>query len=172
MSRGSICIVEDEQGVLETLVSYFNEAGFSAQGYSCAEDFFKNRETDFRGLYLIDWNLPGEPGINIVSKIRENDKVSSIFMLSGYSKNDNILTGLKNGADDYITKPFSLDELMARVENALQKMGHIKNDQTNTSEFKLLPEASAFYKGDRAFNLTKREYIIFETLYKSQGRPV
>ena len=168
---GNICIIEDEKDIAEALKIYFEGHGYKINNYSSAEDFYLNRSSDFKGLYLVDWNLPGDPGINIITKIREEDKFSPIFMVSAYSKNEEIITGLKAGADDYITKPFSLDELKARIDNAYLKFNHI-NEEIDSSEFKLLPEATAFIKSGRTINLTQREYIIFEELYKHKDEPM
>ncbi len=170
-SLGNICIIEDEKDIAEALKVYFEGFGYHIKNYSSAEDFYLNRSQNFKGLYLVDWNLPGDPGINIIEKIREEDKFSPIFMVSAYSKNDEIITGLKAGADDYITKPFSLEELKARIDNAYLKLNHI-NDEIDSSEFKLLPEAAAFIKSGKTINLTQREYIIFEELYKNKETPL
>lgn len=171
MSNGKICIIEDEKDIVDALSTYLEMKGYETTSFNNAEDFYKKHESNFKGLYIVDWNLPGEPGINIISRIRQNDKFSPIFMVSAYSKNDEILTGLRAGADDYITKPFSLEELHARIENAQTKYGHI-NNEIDSSEFKLLPEASAFIKQSKTVNLTQREYIIFEKLYEEKPEPV
>lgn len=171
MSSGKICIIEDEKDIVDALSTYLEMKGYEISSFNTAEDFYQNHDNEFKGLYLVDWNLPGEPGINIISRIRQKDKFSPIFMVSAYSKNDEILTGLKAGADDYITKPFSLEELHARIENAQTKYAHI-NNEIDSSEFKLLPEASAFIKEGKTVNLTQREFIIFEKLYQEKSDPV
>lgn len=171
MSSGNICIVEDEKDIVDALKTFLEAQNYNVENYYSAEEFYKNLNPEFRGLYLIDWNLPGEPGINIISKIRERDKFSSIFMVSAFTKNENILTGLKYGADDYITKPFSLEELLVRVQNAQEKLSYI-NEEISSTDFRLLPEASAFIKSGKTVNLTRREFIIFDRLYTSLGQSV
>jgi two-component system alkaline phosphatase synthesis response regulator PhoP len=171
MQLGNICIIEDEEDIVDALTTFLISQNYGVISFKSAEDFYENMQKDFKGLYLVDWNLPGEPGINIISSIRERDKFSPIFMVSAYTKNDKILKGLKSGADDYITKPFSLEELLARIENAQQKLNHISNE-INTSDFKLLPEATAFIKEGKTVNLTQREYVIFDKLHSQFGQAV
>lgn len=171
MGHGQVCVIEDETDILEALKSFLEAHDYEVYCYHSAESFYQKGDSKFRGVYLVDWNLPGEPGINIISKIRENDKVSSIFMLSAHTKSENILTGLKYGADDYITKPFSLEELLLRIQNAQLKLSNMKNSSSE-SEFRLLPEASAFIKSGVTITLTQREYIIFDQLYAKLGMPV
>lgn len=166
-----ICIIEDEVDIVEALEIYLEDLGYLVTSYNSAEEFFSNHPEDFKGLYLVDWNLPGEPGINIVKRIREGDKISPVFMISAYNKKDDIVRGLNAGADDYITKPFSLDELEARIANAHQKFSHHQSSD-NSQGIRILPEASAFIKEGKTVNLTTREFIIFNKLYHSNGEAV
>ena len=105
----------------------------------------------------------------MIQKIRLEDKFSPVFMLTAYSKKNDIVEGLKAGADDYITKPFHFEELLQRVHNAVEK-SKLKT-QTSEDELKLLPTAAAFLRGDRTVNLTRREYVIFEKLFLNDGNP-
>lgn len=166
-----ICIIEDEPEINEALTTYLENANYRVESFLSAEQFYENSDPKFRGVFLVDWNLPGEPGINIVAKIREKDKYSPIFMVSAYSQNEDILMGLKAGADDYIAKPFSLDQLLAKVANAQRKLEHI-NSNIADDGLKLLPEASSFIKDNKTVSLTRREYIIFEKLFNHQGQPI
>jgi DNA-binding response OmpR family regulator len=170
MQLGNICIIEDEVDIAEALSEYLENANYNVVSYLSAEDYYEESEDDFRGLYLIDWNLPGDPGINIVKRIREKDKFSPIFMVSAFSKNEDIIRGLKAGADDYITKPFNLEELLMRVNNATSKYGHIQSE-INLDRIQLLPEAAAFIKDNKTVNLTVREFIIFEKLFLEINNP-
>lgn len=171
MKNRSICIIEDEIDIVEALTIFLESSDYKVYSYNSAEEFYANKEDDFKGLYLIDWNLPGEQGINIVSKIRADDKFSPIFMVSAYNKKEDIIEGLKCGADDYITKPFNLNELLARIDNAQVKFSEVSN-ATSVEGIKLLPTACAFIKDTQTVSLTSREFIIFEKLYNETGEPV
>ena len=167
----NICIVEDEPDLVEALSEYLELSGYKVVSFGSAEEFFEDTNPKFNGIYLIDWNLPGAPGTKIVEAIRGENKFSPIFMISAFSKSEEIVTGLKSGADDYITKPYKLEELLIRVNNASAKLGHIESG-TDDSGLKLLPEAAAFIKDGAAYNLTHREYIIFQKLFEDLGEAV
>lgn len=166
----NICVVEDDLEIAKAIVEFFTDEGYNVFDFNSYENFFEQDMSDFKGMYLVDWNLPGKPGTEIVSEIRKKDKVSPIFLVSGYSDKSDIVEGLKVGADDYITKPFNFDELLIRVENALIKYNVVK-DQIGDELIKLLPEARSFIKDGQTVNLTSREYIIFEYLYNNQDGP-
>ncbi len=169
--KPQICIIEDEADIANLLKDHLVPQGYDVKIYLSAEEFFANIEPNFKGLYLIDWNLPGELGISIVSKIRQKDHFSPIFMVSGYARNEDIVTGLNAGADDYITKPFSLDELSVKIKNASRKFKRLLSE-VNTDEIKLLSEANSYIKDNTTVSLTKREFLIFECLYKHVLEPV
>lgn len=167
----NICIVEDEPDLVEALTEYLEISDYNVTSYGSAEEFFKEWTSEFKGLYLIDWNLPGEPGTKIVKEIRAKNKFSPIFMMSAFSKNEEIVTGLKAGADDYITKPYSMEELLVRVNNANLKMNNLEQ-AVDSSIFKLLPKAAAFLKDGQTYNLTHREFVLFQKLYQEAGKPI
>lgn len=167
----SICIIEDEKEIVETMVAYLEGEHFEVIYFHSAEDFYLKGPEDFKGLYLVDWNLPGEPGIEIISRIRIKDKISPIFMISAFTKSEDIVEGLARGADDYITKPFSFEELVQRAKNSLKKFSIVTNQIVN-DEMRLLPEAKSFIKDGRTTSLTKREYIIFNFLFSKLGQAV
>ncbi len=166
-----ICLIEDNEDVRDVMKEYFDGLGYKIDSYQSAEDFFENRDHNFKGLYLVDWHLPGEPGTEIVSFIRSQDKFSPIFMVSAFSKKEDIVKGLSFGADDYITKPFNFDELAVRIKNAFDKYDFMLT-YTDMSEIKLLREASSIIVNGTTISLTTREYIIFEKLYFEREKPV
>ena len=165
-----ICIIEDEVDIVETLTTYFENEKYSVISFNSAEEFYEKMPSDFKGLYLVDWNLPGEPGINIITNIRLKDKVSPIFMVSAFSKSEDIVEGLNRGADDYITKPFSFDALLIKVKNSLNKLSLVSSDLSLNDQMRLLPEAKSFMKDGKTVSLTQREFIIFNHLYQKLGQ--
>ncbi len=166
--KKTILIIEDEHEILDALKYLLEKNGFNVHGFVSAEEFFYFKERPDHCVYLIDWNLPGIKGIDIVKTIRLKDKLSGIFMMSAYSKPDQIIEGLQSGADDYITKPFNYDELLVRVENAYSKVHSLQENLMNVG-LKLIPEAHSVIKEGVTVNLTSREFVIFNHLYKNQS---
>ena len=111
--KKSICVIEDEQDIRESVKEFFECNDYEVFDYSSAEDFYENKITeDFCRVYLLDWTLPGDSGIDIVKRIRTHDKISPIFILSAKSSREEVLEGLTAGADDYMTKPVSEQDLI------------------------------------------------------------
>jgi DNA-binding response OmpR family regulator len=162
-----VTIIEDEKEIGESLAKFLRAKKFEVKHHLSAEEFFSDRSTASTGIYLIDWNLPGIKGIDIVRTIRTRDKFSPIFMLSANSQNQDILEGLKSGADDYLTKPFDFDGLAIRIENAWAKLTQIEGNLMSHG-VKLIPEAHSVMKDGVTVSLTAREFVIFERLYKTR----
>lgn len=163
----TITIIEDEKEIVESLKYLLEKNHFTVYSFVSAEDFFSTKSRPEHSVFLIDWNLPGIKGIDIVRTIRLKDKISPILMMSAYNKSDQIIEGLQSGADDYITKPFNYEELLVRVDNAHSKISSLKENLMNVG-LKLIPEAHTVIKDGVIVNLTSREFIIFNHLYKNQ----
>lgn len=168
--KKTIVIIEDEKEIIESLRYLLEKNQFTVHAYLSAEEFFSSKTRPDSCVYLVDWNLPGIKGIDIIRTIRLNDKLSPIFMLSAYNKSDQIIEGLQSGADDYITKPFNYEELLVRVKNAHNKVTSLQDNLMNVG-LKLIPEAHTVMKDGVTVNLTAREFIIFNHLYKNPNTP-
>jgi DNA-binding response OmpR family regulator len=166
-----VYIIGDKIDNKEIMIKSFLSSGYHVKGFSNSKDFYENKSDDFQGLYIIDWQLSDQPGIEIVSSIRKKDEVSPIFMLSDYTENADKIEGLRRGADDYITKPFYTNEVVLKGQNILKKISLLKS-KFSGEVVKLLPEASSFIKDDIIISLTKREFIIFNHLFYQLDKPV
>jgi DNA-binding response OmpR family regulator len=165
--KKNIVIIEEEKEIVDSLRYLLEKNQFSVHPFYSAEEFFSANPRPEHCVYLVDWNLPGIKGIDIIRTIRLKDKISPIFMMSAYNKSDQIIEGLQSGADDYITKPFNYDELLVRVGNAYAKVNLLQENLMNVG-LKLIPEANTVMKDGVTVNLTAREFVIFRHLYKNQ----
>jgi DNA-binding response OmpR family regulator len=161
-----IVMIEDEKDIVDSLQLLLEQSEFEVIPFLSAEEFFSAEKRPDYCIYLVDWNLPGIKGVDIVKTIRLKDKLSPIFMISAYNKSDQIIEGLQAGADDYITKPFNYDELLVRINNAYTKVTNLQANLMNVG-LKLLPEAHSVMKDGVTVNLTSREFVIFHHLYKN-----
>jgi two-component system alkaline phosphatase synthesis response regulator PhoP len=168
--KKTIVIIEDEKDILDALKQLLERSDYTVHGFLNAEDFFSYKDRPDHCVYLFDWNLPGIKGIDIVKTIRTKDKLSPIFMMSANNRSDQIIEGLQSGADDYITKPFNYDELLVRIDNAYNKVNSIQDNLINVG-LKLIPEAHSIIKDGVTVNLTSREFVIFNHLYKYKDKP-
>jgi two-component system, OmpR family, alkaline phosphatase synthesis response regulator PhoP len=128
--KPKLLIVEDEAAILRGLTDLF-----TLQGYDVAseQDGQKGLETALSGKFdciLLDVMLPTLDGFSICNKIREVSREQAIIMLTAKSSEEDIITGLTLGADDYIAKPFSVKELVLRVKTILRRTNHKEHSDT------------------------------------------
>jgi DNA-binding response OmpR family regulator len=118
-----IAVVDDEPDILKLLSLNLERSNFSVKGFSRAEELFKFMRNSTPALIILDLMLPDMDGIEICKYLKKEDKFSSIpiIMLTAKGEEADRIIGLELGADDYITKPFSPRELVARVKAVLRR---------------------------------------------------
>lgn len=120
MKNARIYIVEDDEGIQEVYEGAF-EDGYETRIFSCGGDFFAALETEIPDLVILDVMLPDMDGYTILTKIRETDERLPVIIVSAKTDEISFVKGLNKGADDYMAKPFSVLELMARVKTNLRR---------------------------------------------------
>ncbi len=118
-----IFCVEDDSSIRELMQYTLQTAGYETQGFSCAEELYDALRQTMPELILLDIMLPGEDGISVLKNLRENNTTSAIPIIMATAKGseyDKVL-GLDSGADDYLTKPFGMMELISRVKAVLRR---------------------------------------------------
>lgn len=123
MTRPHILIVEDQPAIRELIALNLQLSGFDASLAVDAEQADRLIRERLPDLVLVDWMLPGMPGIHLVRKLRNNDRTrdTPVIILTAKGTEQDKVTGLDAGADDYVTKPFSPKELLARVRAVLRR---------------------------------------------------
>lgn len=163
-----LIVIEDEKDILDSIKEWMEKAHFEVMGFSSGEEFISKEMNPEKCVYLIDWNLPGINGLEIIRSIRSKDKISPIFILSANQRDDQIIEGLKSGADDYITKPFRYEHLKLKITNALNKMDVLHANLMNVG-LKFIPEAHSVIKDGVTVQFTSREFIIFKYLHSKNN---
>jgi two-component system response regulator RegX3 len=171
--KPKLLIVEDEAAILRGLTDLFTMQGFDVES---EQDGQKGLETALAGKFdciLLDVMLPSLDGFSICNKIREVSREQAIIMLTAKSSEEDIITGLTLGADDYIAKPFSVKELVLRVKTILRRTGHKESsDKLNIGSdiiIDCLHLIGKVYGKEQLF--TRREVDILNYLVKHQ-RPI
>ena len=123
MKDKTIAIVDDDREIREMVAQYLTKDGFRTKGLGDAESLLSYIEEDMPDLIILDLMLPGMNGFEVCKKLREKDRTSTIpiIILSGKAEESDKVSGLDLGADDYVVKPFSMDELSARVRAVLRR---------------------------------------------------
>lgn len=164
MSR--ILIVEDESGI-----SSFLEKGLQAAGYSTlvVEDgrtaAYAARDGDF-DLLILDLGLPGLDGHEVLSEIRARGERMPVIILTARSGVEDTVAGLEGGADDYVTKPFSFEELLARVKVRLRDRGTRETLELRVGDVTLDLRTRRARVGDDEVELSAREFSLAELLFR------
>jgi DNA-binding response OmpR family regulator len=171
MSSRKVCLIDDEVSILDAVGVFFEQHGFNVQKFNSSQEFI-NRHKDLIDVdaYIVDYLMPGETdGISLVKMIRGNNELVPIFMLTASDTKKQVIAGIEAGADDYITKPCDLNELMARIRNAIKKYSF---QDERDAKLRILSEGKLVMYNGSSVSLTSREFSIFKELYQNLGSAV
>lgn len=168
-----IAIVDDEKDVRELLKLHLERENYSIKLFSNGDDFIESLKRDRYDLLLLDLMLPGSNGLDVCRIIRSDEfaKNMPIIMLTAKGTEADIVLGLELGADDYIIKPFSIRELLARVKTVLRR-NEIRtiDKELIIGDLALYPDKfTATLKG-KPLDLTSTEFKILKILLSKKGR--
>lgn len=166
-----ILIIEDETRIVRTLRLYLEQAGFAVSAVhdgARAVDVFRRERPS---LLLLDLNLPGQDGLDVCRTVRREADIS-IIMVTARTEEMDRLIGLELGADDYIVKPFSPREVVARVRAVLRRAAHgsVHNDMARAGDLLLDLAGYRAWLGDHLLDLTQTEFEILAVLVRNCGR--
>jgi len=137
--------------------------------------FFKQLQIEKYDLYVLDVNVPLLNGIEVCKKVRADDKSKPILMLTAYSDVKSKIVAFNAGADDYLVKPFHLDELSARI-SALLRRSYAQADSEKQNividDLIIYPGEMKVTRADKPIQLTPKEYKLIELLAMEEGKPV
>lgn len=167
-----IFYVEDDNSIREIVLYTLNSMGFEAQGFADGQSFLKALENQKPSLIMLDVMLPDYDGVELLKLIKRQAKTSDLPVIMATARSAEIekIQALDLGADDYLAKPFSMMEMVARVKAVLRR--YKKEEPKNLVAGTLtLDEGSHVVKdGDRIIELTYKEYELLALLLKHQGR--
>jgi len=166
-----ILVVEDDNNLSLVLADNLNEAGYKVQTADTGKKAtLLLSQTDF-DLIMLDIMLPDTDGYSLCRHIRETNTKSMILMLTARSLEDDIVKGFDAGADDYITKPYRLRELLSRVRALLRRQLPEGNSSLNFDGFKVnLDSRQLFSKENNEIILTKKEFSLLEYFLRNRNR--
>lgn len=125
MAKGQILVIDDEQAIRDLISEVLNIAGYEVSIAADGLDGLNKIRKQKYDLIILDVNLPKLDGFAILEKVRESAPTQPIIMISARTDKDDVTHGLRLGADDYVRKPFSVEELVLRIENRLKR--NLKN---------------------------------------------
>lgn len=169
--KGKILVVEDESSIQTIIRTYLINAGFTVISSDNGLEALALAAEATPDLVVLDLNLPGMDGLDVAVRLREQSDVY-ILMLTARGEEIDRITGLQLGADDYMTKPFSPRELVARVEAMLRRRraASFRSHLTRFQNVAIDSDGHVAYAGGNALDLTATEFQVLWALVNHAGR--
>lgn len=167
-----ILLIEDEEKMARALVRILREEGHAVEVAADGREGLSRALDDGFDLLIVDWMLPGRSGVQVVRGLRAADVHTPALMLTARGQVEDRVEGLDAGADDYLPKPFDLQELLARVR-ALTRRPQVAPAETATvrvGDVTLDPVRHEVRRGDERVELTAKEFALLAALMQSPGR--
>lgn len=165
-----ILVVEDERVLCDGIAEDLELEKYTADRCYDGEDAYERLSVEHYDLVILDLNLPGMDGLELLRRIRSERPELRVLILSARTQLRDKVAGLDLGADDYLTKPFDLEELEARVRTLLRREFVQRDTRIQAGELVLDTTAREISARGTALALTPREFAILEHLILNQGR--
>ena len=167
----NILLVEDEKKVSKFIKQGLEGEGFVVDtAFNGEEGFLKAQEGNFN-LIILDVMMPKMDGFEVLGKMRINKVHTPVLMLTAKDSLSDKVTGLNLGADDYLTKPFAFEELLARIKSLLRR-GEIKSTQMKVADLELDTVRHKAKRNEVEIELTSREYALLEFFMRNKNKTV
>ncbi len=167
-----ILVVEDDLRMLELLRKGLTEGGFEVTTAADGDSGLALALAHRIDAIVLDIGLPGRSGYSITAHLRQHSKPPAIVMLTALNQEDHIVCGLDAGADDYITKPFSLPELIARIHSAARRARIASSDHFSFGPFRLDASSRRLFREHAEVHITRSEYLLLRALVLHRGEVV
>ena len=167
-----IYIVEDDINIREIETFALKNSGYQIRDFECASDFYKELQEKLPNLILLDVMLPDEDGLSIIKKLRSNSQTRKIPVIMVTAKTTELdkVKGLDLGADDYLTKPFGVMELISRVKALLRRCAGMEDEKFYTvGDLQLDVEKHTVSAFGEPVELTFKEYELLRLLMQNAG---
>jgi len=167
-----IYCVEDDTNIRELVIYALKTAGFEAKGFSDAAAFFNELKSGLPSLVLLDIMLPGTDGLTVLKMLKDNAATRDIpvIMLTAKGSEFDIVQGLDMGADDYITKPFGVLELVSRIKSVLRRYEPKKDQKIlKAGNITIDTEKRMVWAGNTEVKLTVKEFELLYCLMSNAG---
>ena len=171
-----IYVVEDDDNIRDLIRTALEAFGYSASAFEMAEDALKSIETDMPDLAVFDLMLPGMDGLSAIKRIRKNDAMADmpIIILTAKDREFDKVAGLDGGADDYMTKPFGVMELAARIRSLLRRRARNQNEEEILEKYciSLNKKTREVLSSGKKVELTLKEFELLLYLMENQSKVV
>lgn len=170
MEPMKVLVVEDETRIAQFIAMGLHEQGWTVDVQHRGDEAFEMLQASVYDMVILDIMLPGRDGLSILRQLRERGNPVPVILLTARNTLDERIEGLHLGADDYITKPFYVEELVARMQAVLRRSAGQEHSLRQVGAMTLNLPRREVSMGGRTIELTAREFNLLEYLTRSPGR--
>ena len=167
-----ILIAEDDRKVAGFLKKGLKEEQYAVDVCHDGEEALFRTQVDQYDLVILDVMLPKKNGFSVCKEIRKEGNLTPILMLTARDQLEDKVRGLQEGADDYLTKPFAFEELLARIQALLRRTQDYKTKTLKVGDLELDPVSRKITREGKPITLTGKEYALLEYLMRNKGRVI
>lgn len=167
-----ILLLEDDLVLSKEISNFLKANDMDCDCVFDGEVFFRQTKSNSYNLYLLDINVPKLNGLDVCNKIRETDKNTPIIMISAYGDLNDKMDAFQLGGDDYLVKPFHLEELLIRIYSVLRRSSvpQLKENLIIVEDLEISPDTMTVKRAGNTIDLTQKEYQLLLLLAKAKGR--
>ncbi|RJR27871.1 DNA-binding response regulator [candidate division WWE3 bacterium] len=165
-----ILVVEDEYKIAGAIKRGLEQESYSVDIANDGIEGYDVASTEEYDVIILDVMMPGMDGIELCSKLRKDGNKTPVLMLTARNELDDKITGLNSGADDYLTKPFAFEELLARVKALLRRPVQALDNVLTCGDLELDNISYRVSRRGKEINLSKREFALLEYLLRNKNR--
>ncbi|MFW0765310.1 two-component system response regulator PmrA [Trabulsiella odontotermitis] len=167
-----ILVIEDDELLLQGLILAIQSEGYACDGVATAHDAALSIANGHYSLVVLDLGLPDEDGLHFLARLRREKFTQPVLILTARDTISDRITGLDTGADDYLVKPFALEELNARIRALLRRHHNQGESEVKVDNLRLNVTRRQVWLSDVALELTPKEYALLSRLMLKAGSPV
>jgi two-component system OmpR family response regulator len=174
MAEATVLVVDDEEYIRDLVSSAMRIAGFDVRNAGDGQSALSAVTEHHPDLVILDVGLPGLDGFEVCRRLRDDGDGTPVIFLTARDANEDKVSGFTKGGDDYVTKPFSLEELVARVRAVLRRAGtsDTPTNRLRYDDLELDDETMRVTRGDRAIHLSPTEFKLLRYLLLNRERVV
>ncbi len=167
-----LLLVEDDSRIARFVAKGLREQAYAVDVVTTGDEALYQAEINTYDLVILDVMIPGRDGFAVCRELRKSGQRVPILMLTARDAVEDRITGLDQGADDYLTKPFEFGELLARLRALLRRSGELRPAQIVVADLVLDTAAQTVSRAGKNISLTAKEYALIEFLARNAGRVV
>ncbi|MFZ7114857.1 MAG: response regulator transcription factor [Bacteroidota bacterium] len=165
-----ILIVEDEKQLLDSMLIFLKESGMTCEKAETLAEATEKADLYEYDCVVLDIGLPDGSGLKVINVLQQKQKQTGIVILSAKNSLDDRLVGLNFGADDYVTKPFYMPELVARIKSVVRRRAFQGKNEILFNEIRVVPDEMMMYVKDKLISLTKKEHELLLYFLSNQNK--